>query len=143
MRLTKKHIDVANELALGKLSMEKIADKHGVRSRQTIYDWLGHEEFSDFLDQIEKKYKRMALCVAGRWATEAVKRLIVNFTEKDCDPEVARKSAMDLLNIAGLKVDKVQGEGFENNTVVIIRSDGDEIKAKDKKTKEFSGRFRL
>ena len=120
MKLTKKHIDVANDLALGKLSMQAIANKHGLRNRQTLYDWLAHEEFSGLLDQIEKKYKRMALCIAGRWATEAVKRLVMNTTDKKVDPEIARKSAMDLLNIAGLKVDKVRGEGFESTNTTNI-----------------------
>jgi len=119
-KLTKRHIELANDLSLGKDSMETIAKRHGI-CRQTIYDWMGHEDFKSLLDQIEKKHKTMALLIAGRWAAEAVKRLIVNITAKEGDPEIARKSAMDLLKIAGLNVDKIRGEGFESiNTTNII-----------------------
>jgi len=120
MELTKKHLEVANKLSLGQKSMETIAKEHGI-CRATIYNWMEDEDFSAFMDQLEKKHKRMALFIAGRWATEAVKRLVVNVTDENGDPEVARKSAMDLLDIAGLRIQKIKGEGFEsiNETNII------------------------
>lgn len=111
MKLTKKHIEVADALSLAKESMESIAKTHGI-CRATIYNWIADEDFSSFMDQLEKKHKRMALFIAGRWTAEAVKRLIENITSKDGDSEIARKSAMDLLKIAGLNVDKIKGEGM-------------------------------
>jgi len=119
MILKKKHHDVINDLSLGKLSMDKIAEKHGI-CRTTIYWWMKDEDFKAQMQLIEEKHKRMALFIAGRWATEAVKRLIVNTTDEKGDPEVGRKSAMDLLKIAGLNIDKIKGEGFESTSTTNI-----------------------
>jgi len=142
MKLLKIHVDVANDLSLGQLSMQAIADKHDIRSRQTIYDWMACQEFKDFLTKLEEGHKRMALLMARRWATEAVKRLVMNFTNKDIDPEVARKSAMDLLDIAGLKIQKVEGEGIGGSPVFIIQTNHNQPKTEDK-PQDVSKRFRL
>jgi DNA-binding XRE family transcriptional regulator len=139
MRLTEKHIRVANALAEGEKTQGDIAKEYGVSAR-TIQNWEKQPEFQAELEKIKNRWKGIAQVMAGRWAVEAIRVLRKQMrSEQD---EVARKSAMDLLQIAGLKVEQVKGEGIASQSVFVIRSNGDESE-KDDKTEKFSGRFRL
>jgi DNA-binding XRE family transcriptional regulator len=141
MKLTEKHIRVANALSEGEKTQGEIAKEYGISAR-TIYNWEKDPNFQACLEGIKNRWKGIAQVMAGRWAVEAIKVLRKQMRSEE--DEVSRKAAMDLLQIAGLKVEQVKGEGFANQSVFVIRANanGDES-TKDDKVKDFSGRFRL
>lgn len=127
MKITEQHIKAANLLVQGKLTYKKIAKEVEVTER-TICNWIKDPDFIKLCDEIVEKYKKVAIWISGRWSAEAIKKLRLNLKQ---DPETARKSAMNILEISGLKPKEIEMCLPKNITVTIIEKKLDSKKIDD------------
>jgi len=155
MKIKTIHREVAKLLWEGDLTIAEIASSKGICDR-IIYRWKNDSDFDAVLTEIEENHKTAAKREAIRWARRSVKTLLKlqDFaTSKDQQgkivsevfkfgADVARKAAVDLLEMAEVKVNKEEGVGFGNNPIFIIQTNGDQPKTQNK-PQDFSKRFRL
>ena len=114
MKITNKHICVVKRLIEDKLTQKKIGEECQVGER-TIRNWLKKPEFLKLCDELCSDYKRTARLIANRWSFEAVKTLTVKLRSKS--DEVARKAAVALLKMAGVKP-KEAGDSVGGNLTI-------------------------
>jgi len=140
MQITQKHIEAAKLEIEGDLTQEEIAKRVKVSARTYQY-WLKKPEFQKLMLDLANEYVEKAKKTLRRRADEAAKEL-VRICTKSLDDDIARKSANDILKGAGIISIEENDSRTGNNQILIIRSNGDESKVKDK-TEVLSGRFRL
>lgn len=139
------------------LTDDEIAIKVGIGAR-SVYYWLSNSEIQAEIKRLEDQDRESAKRESIRWARRSVKTLvklqdiaiikdketgIVISEEFKFGADVARKAAVDLLEMAEVKVQKVEGEGIANNgPIFIIQSNGNHRETKDK-PQDVSKRFRF
>lgn len=131
MRIKNVHREIAKLLWEGDLTVTEIALQKGVSDR-AIYRWKNDPDFDALFKGIEDNFKTSAKREAMRWARRSVKTLVklqdiaINKDERTgavvseefkFGSDVARKAACDLLEMAEVKVDRIEGKGFEHNEI--------------------------
>jgi hypothetical protein len=156
MKIGTIHREVAKLLWEGDLTIEQIALKYN-RSDRAIYRWKNDPDFNAVLTEIEENHKTQAKRESIRWARRSVKTLIklqdyaaiknekgdIVGEEFKFGADVARKAACDLLEMAEVKIDKIQGEGFGSSTLLVIRSGNGDRSAEGQEAEAVSGRLRF
>lgn len=126
MQITETHREVAKLIWDGDLEIAEIAGLKGITER-TVYNWKNKPEFDRLLTDLEEEHRSLAKREAVRWARRSVKTLVklqdiavtknqngeIISEEFKFGADTARKAAVDLLEMAEVKVDKKQGEDFE------------------------------
>lgn len=154
MKIKNVHREIAKLLWEGDLTIEEIATLKKVSDR-AIYRWKNDPDFDALFKITEEGYKTAAKREAIRRGKRSVQTLLKlqDFaTEKDqggnvireefkFGADVARKAAVDLLEIAEVKIKLEEGHGASNTPIFIIQTNGNQSKATDK-PQEFSKRFR-
>ena len=93
--LTKRQLDVIDQLFKGELDEQAILDKYKV-SHNLYKRWLANKNFADELDRrIESSLRQSALLIA-RYAPLAAAKL-VQLTDSE-NPETARKACLDIIS---------------------------------------------
>ena len=95
-QLTKKQLDVIEDLFAGELDEQAILDKHKL-SRKLYNQWRNDESFAEqFEKRITDSYRQSDVLIA-RYAPVAAAKLI-QLTESD-KPETARKACLDIISM--------------------------------------------
>ena len=95
-QLSKRQLDVIEDLFVGELTEQGILDKYKV-GRRLFGKWLTDELFAEHLDRrIAASYRQSAAYIA-RYAPLAAAKL-VDLTESD-KPETARKACLDIISM--------------------------------------------
>ena len=95
-QLSKRQLDVIEDLFVGELTEQGILDKYKV-GRRLFGKWLTDELFAEHLDRrIAVSYRQSAAYIA-RYAPLAAAKL-VDLTESD-KPETARKACLDIISM--------------------------------------------
>ena len=95
-QLSKRQLDVIEDLFVGELTEQCILDKYKV-GRRLFGKWLTDELFAEHLDRrIAASYRQSAAYIA-RYAPLAASKL-VDLTESD-KPETARKACLDIISM--------------------------------------------
>ena len=95
-QLTKRQLDVIEDLFGGELDEQAILDKYRL-SRKLYNKWRNDDSFNEQFDKrIADAYRRSAVMIA-RHATEAAEKLI-ELTGSD-RPETARKACLDIISM--------------------------------------------
>ena len=93
-QLTKRQLDVIEELFAGQLEEQAILDKYKL-SRKLYNKWQNDDSFSEqFEKRIADAYRQSTVLIA-RYAHVAAAKLI-QLTDSD-KPEVARKACLDII----------------------------------------------
>jgi hypothetical protein len=102
-KLTKRQLDVIEELFAGHLDEQAILDKYKL-SRKVYNKWRNND---DFIEQFEKRiaaaYRQSTVLIA-RYAHVAAAKLI-ELTDSD-KPETARKACLDIISMPTLTAGK-------------------------------------
>jgi hypothetical protein len=95
-QLTKKQLDVIEELFAGQLEEQEILDKYKL-SRKLYNKWQNDDYFTEqFEKRITDAYRQSTVLIA-RYAPVAAAKLI-QLTESD-KPETARKACLDIISM--------------------------------------------
>jgi len=95
-QLTKKQLDVIEDLFAGELDEQAILDKYKL-SRKLYNQWRNDESFAEqFEKRITDSYRQSDVLIA-RYAPVAAAKLI-QLTESD-KPETARKACLDIISM--------------------------------------------
>jgi hypothetical protein len=95
-QLTKKQLDVIEDLFAGELDEQAILDKYKL-SRKLYNQWRNDESFAEqFEKRITDAYRQSDVLIA-RYAPVAAAKLI-QLTESD-KPETARKACLDIISM--------------------------------------------
>lgn len=95
-QLTKRQLDVVEDLFAGRLDEQAILDKYKL-SRKLYNKWRNDDSFIEQFDKrIADAYHQSAVMIA-RHATEAAEKLI-ELTGSD-RPETARKACLDIISM--------------------------------------------
>lgn len=95
-QLTKRQLDVIEDLFTGLLDEQAILDKYKL-SRKLYSKWRNDDSFNEQFDKrIADAYRQSAVMIA-RHATEAAEKLI-ELTSSD-RPETARKACLDIISM--------------------------------------------
>ncbi len=95
-RLTKRQLDVIEDLFVGQLDEQEIMDKYKL-SRNLYNKWQSDDSFKEHFDKrIADAYRQSTVLIA-RYAPVAAAKLI-QLTESD-RPETARKACLDIISM--------------------------------------------
>jgi hypothetical protein len=95
-RLTKRQLNVIEDLFVGQLDEQEILDKYKL-SRKLYNKWQNDDSFKEHFDKrIADAYRQSTVLIA-RYAPVAAAKLI-QLTESD-KPETARKACLDIISI--------------------------------------------
>lgn len=156
MKIIDIHREVAKLIWDGDLTLLQIAGQKRITER-TISNWKLKPEFDQLLKNLEDEHRSLAKREAIRWARRSVKTLVklqdiaitkdasgqVVSEEFKFGADVARKAACDLLEMAEVKVQKVEGEGFAGSSLIIVQSGNGDRSAEGNKAETVSDRFRF
>jgi hypothetical protein len=93
--ITKKQLDVIEDLFAGELNEQQVFEKHKINKR--VYDkWLTEENFAGEFDRRLKSAHRQSELIIARYATLAAAKL-VQLTESE-NQETSRKACLDVIN---------------------------------------------
>jgi hypothetical protein len=102
-QLTKKQLDVIEDLFAGELDEQAILDKYKL-SRKLYNQWRNDESFAEqFEKRITDSYRQSDVLIA-RYAPVAAAKLI-QLTESD-KPETARKACLDIISMPTLTANR-------------------------------------
>lgn len=137
MKIESIHIEVAKLIWEGDLTLLQIATQKGITER-TISNWKNQPNFAKILQDMEDEHKNAAKRESIRWARRSVKTLVklqdiaASWTDEHgkvwpeefkFGADVARKAAVDLLEMAGVKPVEVEGNVGGTLTLRILRED--------------------
>ena len=95
-RLTKRQLDVIEDLFVGQLDEQEILDNYKL-SRKLYNKWQNDDTFKEHFDKrIADAYRQSTVLIA-RYAPVAAAKLI-QLTESD-KPETARKACLDIISM--------------------------------------------
>ena len=142
MKITQRHIEIANLVVEDNLQADKIAEKAGI-SRRHLDRWLNEPQFKPFqelIDELLEKRVATARKLAKCYAVGSIRRLY-KLSQLSSEPETARKATNDLLQIAGL-VKEPGGQSsnpiiqiFNNIPGVLAQVQAQEVKDGDTKSR--------
>ena len=102
-QLTKRQLEVIEELFAGRLDEQAILDKYKL-SRKIYNKWRNDDSFNEQFDKrIVDAYRQSTVLIA-RHATAAAAKLI-KLTESD-KPEIARKACLDIISMPMLNANE-------------------------------------
>lgn len=102
-QLTKKQLDVIEDLFAGELDEQAILEKHKL-SRKIYNQWRNDNSFAEqFEKRITDAYRQSDVLIA-RYAPVAAAKLI-QLTESD-KPETARKACLDIISMPTLTANR-------------------------------------
>jgi len=157
MSLSEKEIELCKLKYKDDLNDEEIGVQIGIVGR-TVRRWLKREEIQAEVKHLEDQDKESAKRESIRWARRSVKTLVklqdiaivrneageVISEEFKFGADVARKAAVDLLEMAGVKVNVEEGEKTGGvSSIVIVQSGNGNRTAENNKPEAIPNRFRF
>jgi hypothetical protein len=135
MEITQLHRDIAKLIWEADLTLAQIAAEKKLTERG-IYNWRQKPEFEQILKDLEDEHKTAAKREAIKSAKQSVRTLVklqdiaAAYTDKDgkdhpeefkFGADVARKAAVDLLEMADVKISAEEGGGKVLGKLLLIR----------------------